>query len=166
MEITKGLLYINDKDAAQEWGVFLTEKKEGEWTNYEALLKPSTTKELTVVDNPDADGEELPEEIDLHLQARRGAVLLPMGRVGAGVLRELRQVLHDAADGQGRMAGGEAAGDRPHVQTAVSGGNGDGATDPDRRRRRVQQDEAEIQGAEASVLKRRLQGIQTTIKQR
>ena len=41
MEITKGLLYINDKDAAQEWGVFLTEKKEGEWTNYEALLKPS-----------------------------------------------------------------------------------------------------------------------------
>lgn len=70
MEITKGLLYINDKDAAQEWGVFLTEKKEGEWINYEALLKPSTTKELTVVDNPDADGEELPEEIELHLQAR------------------------------------------------------------------------------------------------
>ena len=28
MEITKGLLYINDKDAAQEWGVFLTEKKD------------------------------------------------------------------------------------------------------------------------------------------
>lgn len=70
MEITKGLLYINEKDAATEWGVFLTEKKAGEWTNYEALLKPSSTKELTVVDNPDADGEELPEEIELHLQAR------------------------------------------------------------------------------------------------
>lgn len=70
MEITKGLLYINDKDAATEWGVFLTEKKEGEWTNYEALLKPSSTKELTVVDNPDQNGEELPDEIELHLQAR------------------------------------------------------------------------------------------------
>ncbi len=70
MEITKGLLYINDKDAATEWGAFLTEKKDGEWTNYEALLKPSSMKELTVVDNPDKDGEELPEEIELHLQAR------------------------------------------------------------------------------------------------
>ncbi len=70
MEITKGLLYVNDKDAATEWGVFLTEKKEGEWTNYEALLKPSSTKELTVVDNPDQTGEELPDEIELHLQAR------------------------------------------------------------------------------------------------
>lgn len=70
MDITKGLLYINEKDAATEWGVFLTEKKAGEWTNYEALLKPSSTKELTVVDNPDVDGEDLPEEIELHLQAR------------------------------------------------------------------------------------------------
>lgn len=70
MDITNGLLYINDKDAAKEWGVFLTEKKEGEWTNYEALLKPSATKELTAVDNPDEDGERLPAEIEVRLQAR------------------------------------------------------------------------------------------------
>lgn len=70
MDITKGLLYINGTDAALEWGVFLTEKKEGEWSNYEALLRPSTVKELTVVDNPDEDGERLPDGIELHLQAR------------------------------------------------------------------------------------------------
>ena len=162
MEITKGLLYINDKDAAQEWGVFLTEKKEGEWTNYEALLKPSTTKELTVVDNPDADGEELPEEIELHLQARDVELYFCLWAESAQAYfvnyGRFFTMLRTGKAGWLEVRLPEI--DRTFRLRYL------GATDPDRRRRRVQQDAAEIQGAEASVLKRRLQGIQTTIKQR
>lgn len=148
MEITKGLLYINDKDAAQEWGVFLTEKKEGEWTNYEALLKPSTTKELTVVDNPDADGEELPEEIELHLQARDVELYFCLWAESAQAYfvnyGRFFTMLRTGKDGWLEVRLPEI--DRT-FRLRYLGGNGDGATDADRRRRRVQQDAAEIQGA-------------------
>lgn len=59
--ILKGLLYINDKDVYEEYGAFLTEEREGEFSNYEELLKPPAMKAYTAVAFREEDGEELPD---------------------------------------------------------------------------------------------------------
>lgn len=61
MDIREGLLYINDKDVFKTYGAFLTEEKEGDFTNYSALLKPPAMKPHTAVSFREEDGEKLPE---------------------------------------------------------------------------------------------------------
>lgn len=63
MELLKGLFFINDIDIAEQYGAFLTEEKEGEHTNYSALMKPPASKTHTAVECREDDGEELPEEL-------------------------------------------------------------------------------------------------------
>lgn len=70
MTVQEGLLLINEVDMAT-YGVFLAETSAGGHTNYDALMKPSKTKEPTSVSYQERNGEELPEELGkLHHEAR------------------------------------------------------------------------------------------------
>lgn len=62
-KILNGLLFINDKDVFKEHGAFLTEDKQGDYSNYSALLKPPSMKEYTAVAFREQDGEKLPDEL-------------------------------------------------------------------------------------------------------
>ena len=46
MEILKGLLYINNVDVYETYGAFLTEEKQGDTSNYDALMKSILTPEI------------------------------------------------------------------------------------------------------------------------
>lgn len=70
MDILKGLLYINDEDAYEEYGVFLSEEKPGDAKNYSALMKPSKAKSHTPVDFREQDGEKYPVRLVPALEAR------------------------------------------------------------------------------------------------
>lgn len=61
---------INGVDVWKVYGAFLTEKKAGEWTNYEELLRGSQCKEQAEVDFAERDGVELPASLDVRLQPR------------------------------------------------------------------------------------------------
>lgn len=56
----EGLLMINGTDVWKEYGVFLTEDKEDERSNWDELLKPLTMKSYTEVDFRERDGVKLP----------------------------------------------------------------------------------------------------------
>ena len=70
MEILRGLLYINDVDAYDTYGVFLSEKNPGDMENYNALLKPAESKGHTCVDFREEDGEKYPDVLKTTLKAR------------------------------------------------------------------------------------------------
>ncbi|MFA6726595.1 MAG: phage tail domain-containing protein [Prevotella sp.] len=70
MKVLEGLLQINGTDIYKEYGVFLCERKSGEFSNYEELLKPALTKGQTEVDFPERDGVELPSILNVTLQAK------------------------------------------------------------------------------------------------
>lgn len=70
MEILKGLLYINNVDVYETYGAFLTEEKQEDTTNYDALMKPSEVKEQEEVSIKERDGVELPAELIQSLKAR------------------------------------------------------------------------------------------------
>lgn len=70
MEILNGLLFINDMDAYQEYGVFLSEGKPGDTKNYSALMKPSRAKSHTPVNFRERDGEKYPDKLVPALEAR------------------------------------------------------------------------------------------------
>ena len=70
MEILKGLLYINDNDAYDTYGVFLSERNPGDMENYNALLKPAESKGHTCVDFREEDGEKYPPILKTALKAR------------------------------------------------------------------------------------------------
>lgn len=70
MNITEGLLYINDVDAYTGYGAFLSEKKAGDLTNYEALMSSSSTKEHVALNYKDEDGEKLPKKLTHRLEPR------------------------------------------------------------------------------------------------
>ena len=70
MEILKGLLYINNVDVYETYGAFLTEEKQEDTSNYDALMKPSEVKEQEEVSIRENDGVELPDEIIQSLKAR------------------------------------------------------------------------------------------------
>jgi len=70
MDILEGLLTINGTDIYKEYGVFLCEKKDDEFSNYEELMKPAVAKAQTEVDFPELDGVELPDSLTVALQAR------------------------------------------------------------------------------------------------
>lgn len=62
-EIMEGLLLINGVDIWTEYGAWLAEEKEGETTNYSALLKPPAAKAQMAVSFREDDGEKLPEDL-------------------------------------------------------------------------------------------------------
>lgn len=70
MEILKGLLYINNVDVYETYGAFLTEEKQGDTSNYDALMKPSEVKEQEEISFKEKDGVELPAKIIQSLKAR------------------------------------------------------------------------------------------------
>lgn len=69
MKVEEGLLFINDIDMAT-LGAFLCETEAGGHKNYDALLGGVETKEQTVVDYAEKDGEELPDTIEQKVKAR------------------------------------------------------------------------------------------------
>lgn len=70
MEFLKGLLLINGVDVYTEYGVFLSEDKEGDTKNYSSLLKPPATKAHTAVSFREHDGEKLPDTLLPAWEAR------------------------------------------------------------------------------------------------
>ena len=70
-KILEGLLLINNQDVYLQYGAFLTEDKQGDYSNYSALLKPPSMKDYPAVVYRERDGEELPEVL-LILDLRRG----------------------------------------------------------------------------------------------
>lgn len=70
MDILEGLLYINDNDVYKTYGVFLTEDKVGDNTNYSALLTPPKMKAYTAVSFREQDGEKLPDKLIPAFEAR------------------------------------------------------------------------------------------------
>lgn len=69
-EILSGLLYINKQDIWAEYRAFLSEDNPGEYTNYSALLKPSTMKPYVAVSTREIDGEKLPQTLLPALEPR------------------------------------------------------------------------------------------------
>lgn len=69
-EIMEGLLLINGVDIWTEYGAWLAEEKEGETTNYSALLKPPAAKAQVAVSFREDDGEKLPEDLGQKWEAR------------------------------------------------------------------------------------------------
>ncbi|MGL4520797.1 MAG: hypothetical protein ACRCUJ_14305 [Phocaeicola sp.] len=70
MELLSGLLYINGIDVFERYGAYLTENREGEFSNYSALMKLPSTKPQTAVDFREEDGEKLPETLTVALEPR------------------------------------------------------------------------------------------------
>jgi hypothetical protein len=70
MDILQGLLYINEIDVYIQYGVFLAEKERNGHDNYDALFKPSKTKEQVAVNVREQNGEMLPARLDVRFEAR------------------------------------------------------------------------------------------------
>ncbi|GHV66998.1 hypothetical protein FACS1894199_11590 [Bacteroidia bacterium] len=61
--ILDGLLFINNVDVYQTYGVFLSENNASDHANYSALLKPSDIKPTIAVNFREENGEKLPDEL-------------------------------------------------------------------------------------------------------
>lgn len=59
-EILKGRLKINKVDVYTEYGAFLVEENQGDFSNYEELLKPPAMKPYHTVSFREENGEKLP----------------------------------------------------------------------------------------------------------
>lgn len=70
MEILEGLFFINDLDAYNTYGVFLSEENSGDMENYNSLMRPAESKGHTCVDFREQDGEKYPEKLVTSLKAR------------------------------------------------------------------------------------------------
>lgn len=69
MDYLTGLLSINGQDAWTTYKAFLAETGMDGHNNMDELLAVPQSKEQTVVDFPERDGEELPDDIEVRLQA-------------------------------------------------------------------------------------------------
>jgi hypothetical protein len=70
MAALHGMLYINNTDVYAQYGVFLAEKETGGHENYDALLRPSKSKEQVAINVREQHGEMLPPVLDVHFEAR------------------------------------------------------------------------------------------------
>jgi hypothetical protein len=70
MEILQGLLFINNIDVYVQYGVFLAEKDRNGHENYDALFKPSKTKEQVAINVREQNGEMLPATLNVQFEAR------------------------------------------------------------------------------------------------
>ena len=70
MEILEGLFFINDLDAYDTYGVFLSEENPGDMENYNSLMKPAESKGHTCVDFREHDGEKYPDKLVTALKSR------------------------------------------------------------------------------------------------
>jgi hypothetical protein len=70
MAMLHELLYINGVDVYTHYGAFLAEKETGGHENYDALLRPSKTKEQVAINVREQQGEMLPAALDVRFEAR------------------------------------------------------------------------------------------------
>ena len=82
MNILEGLLFINDADVYKTHGAFLSEDKEGDHANYDALKKFPKAKPHVAVSFREEDGEKLPDELVVRFEARD--VTLQFAIIAAG----------------------------------------------------------------------------------
>lgn len=75
MKDLTGYMTINGKDAWTEYFAFLCEDKKEDEFNFGELLKPLETKDYTVVDFRERDGEELPDVLPLPRYKARDVTL-------------------------------------------------------------------------------------------
>ena len=73
----EGKLFINDKDAYTNYGVFLAKDRGGTYDNLSALLTPPPAKRHTTVDYRERDGEEA-DVSDVRFEARDLSLRLAM----------------------------------------------------------------------------------------
>ncbi len=69
-DIIGGLFFINGVDVWKEYGVFLTEEKEGGRENQTAILTPSKVKSHTAVNIREEDGEKYSKKLTVANEAR------------------------------------------------------------------------------------------------
>lgn len=65
-----GLLYINEVDAWTRYGVFLSEERAAESSNYSTLLALPSMKPHKAISYREEDGERLPSTLDCRFEAR------------------------------------------------------------------------------------------------
>lgn len=70
MAVLQGLLLINGVDIYTQFGAVLSEDKDGDHTNYSALMKPASMKPHIAVSFREDDGEKLPEQLTPRSEAR------------------------------------------------------------------------------------------------
>jgi len=70
LTILNGLLFINSVDVHLQYGAFLAEKNRNGHENYDALLKPSKTKEQVAISVREQNGEMLPATLNVQFEAR------------------------------------------------------------------------------------------------
>jgi hypothetical protein len=103
MDILGGLLFINDVDVYVQYGAFLAEKKDEEHENYDALFKPSKTKEQVAISAREMDGEMLPASLDVRFEARDVTLLFGIEAATRAQFLTLRsnfiEFLRTGADG-------------------------------------------------------------------
>lgn len=73
----EGKLFINDKDAYTNYGVFLAKDRGGTYDNLSALQTPPPAKRHTTVDYRERDGEEA-DVSDVRFEARDISLRLAM----------------------------------------------------------------------------------------
>lgn len=71
MDVLSGLLFINETDVFDTYGVFLAEDEgESDESNYSALLAPPEAKDHTAVNFREQDGEKLPDTLLARFKPR------------------------------------------------------------------------------------------------
>jgi hypothetical protein len=75
MAILTGLLLINGTDVYSQYGAFLAEKERNGHQNYDALLKPSKTKEQVAINIREQNGDMLPDALNVQFEARDVSLL-------------------------------------------------------------------------------------------
>lgn len=90
-EILSGLFFINDVDVWKEYGVFLTESKEGGRDNQAAIMTASKTKGHTAVNIREENGEKYSTKLTVANEARDVILLFALyDSTRAGWLRKYR----------------------------------------------------------------------------
>lgn len=100
MEILKGLLFINGKDAYAEYGAYLSEDAPGEHKNYSALLKIGKAKARTAVDFPEQHGRKYGQKVTTRLDERQIDLQFCIeGSSGADFLKRYSRFVSDLCEG-------------------------------------------------------------------
>lgn len=63
MALLSGLVYVNETDIYDKYGAFLSEEKQGDRANLEAILQPSSLKENVAINFREVAGEKYADEL-------------------------------------------------------------------------------------------------------
>jgi hypothetical protein len=70
-EIVSGLLYVNGEDLFLSCGAFLSEERQGDTKNYDALMMLAKAKPRTAVDFPERAGKDYGDDVTTVLDERQ-----------------------------------------------------------------------------------------------